>query len=207
MEKIRQWMYYCIIGIISIITLGFIPFLGSTLGLDWAIPNTTVGWIVWVATKLIVSGINVLIFHSFMSQAKLNVKEDPNFKEAQNILQNVKEKDHLPRGPRKWKSQQYSKKGITIFITTALGTIALTQAILTYDWVSALSYLFMIIMGIIFGVFQMKSAEEYWTEEYLKYAKLKEKEIKEEKDHDHRREGREENRAAESSGTSPTESE
>lgn len=35
-----------------------------------------------------------------------------------------------------------------------------------------LTYLFTIIMGLIFGILQMKRAEEYWTDEFWKYAKM-----------------------------------
>lgn len=179
MDKIKQWMYYFIIGIVSLVALVFLPMIGSEVGLAWSIPNTTVGWIVWVAIKLIVASINVLIFHSFMQQAKLNVKNDDHYKEANLILGRVKIKNYVPRSPAKWNAQQYGKKGTTIFITTTLATVALTQAILTFDWVSMLTYLFAIIMALILGVLQMKKAEEYWTEEFWKYAKLIEENDKE----------------------------
>lgn len=184
MDKVKQWMYYFIIGIVSLVALVFIPMLGSTVGLGWNIPNTMVGWIVWVATKIIVAVINVLIFYSFMQQAKINIKENEHYKEARDILAKQKVKNAVPRSPKKWNTQQYSIKGVTIFITTALATVALTQAILAYDWVNMLTYLFTIIMGLIFGVLQMKMAEDYWTDEYYRYALMvkekNEKQIQEE---------------------------
>lgn len=39
-----------------------------------------------------------------------------------------------------------------------------------------LTYLFTIIMGLIFGVLNMKSAENYWIDEMWHYAKKKETE-------------------------------
>lgn len=75
-DKVKQWMYYFIIGIISLIALCFLPMIGSTIGLGWNIPNTTAGWIVWISVKCIVAALNVLIFHCFMQQAKVNVKDD-----------------------------------------------------------------------------------------------------------------------------------
>lgn len=169
MDKVRQYIYYFIIGILSLITLTFLPMIGSAIGLDWNVPTTAVGWIVWAAVKLIMAVINVLIFHSFMCQAKLNVKDNEKYRQAMDILSKAKE-EHAPRSPRKWNAEQYGKKGVTIFITTALATIALTQAMLTFDWVSMLTYLFTIIMGLIFGVLQMKTAENYWTDEFYRYA-------------------------------------
>ena len=148
----------------------FLPMLGTTVGLSWNIPNTVVGWIVWVVTKLIVAVINILIFHCFMCQAKVNIKDNENYKRAKSILISQKVKEVQPKSPHKWNLEQYSKKGVTIFIASALSTVALTQALLTFDWVSMLTYLFTIIMGLIFGILQMKTAEEYWTSEYLEYA-------------------------------------
>lgn len=170
MDKIKQWMYYFIIGIISLVALLFLPMLGSTVGLGWNLPDTTTGWIVWIAVKLIMACVNVLIFHSFMQQAKLNVKDNPKYIEAREILAQQKDKKVLPRSPSKWNGQQYGRKGVGIFTSTAMATVALTQAILTFDWVSMLTYLFTIVMGLIFGILQMKTAEDYWTDEYWRYA-------------------------------------
>ena len=170
MDKIRQWMYYFLVGIVSLIALCFLPMIGSSVGLGWNTPNTFVGWVVWVAVKIIVAVLNVLIFHCFMEQAKINVKDNVNYKEAQEILRTLEHKEFIPRSPNAWNRAQYGKKGTTIFITTGLSTVALTQAILTFDWMSMLTYLFTIVMGLIFGVLQMKTAEEYWTDEFWQYA-------------------------------------
>lgn len=189
MDKVKQWMYYFLIGIISFVALLFLPMIGSQVGLAWAIPNTTVGWIVWVVTKLIIAVINILIFYSFMQQAKINVKNDPKYIEANEILGRIKIKNYIPRSPKQWTTKQYSVKGVTIFLTTALATVALTQAILTFDWLSMITYLFTIIMGLIFGVLQMKSAEEYWTDEFWKYAKMIEENNKEKENVNNREQG------------------
>lgn len=170
MDKVKQWMYYFIIGIVSMIALCFLPMIGSNVGLGWNLPNTVVGWIVWVVVKLIVAVLNVLIFHCFMLQAKINIKDNPRYIEAQEILRLSNIKQFVPRSPTVWNKQQYGQKGVSIFITTALSTIALTQAMLTFDWMSMLTYLFTIIMGLIFGIMQMKTAEDYWTDEFWQYA-------------------------------------
>lgn len=170
MDKIKQWMYYFIIGIVSMIALCFLPMIGSNVGLGWNLPNTVVGWIVWITVKVIVAVLNVLIFHCFMLQAIINIKEHKKYQEAREILRLTDQKDFIPRSPAAWNKQQYGQKGVTIFITTALSTIALTQAMLTFDWMAMLTYLFTIIMGLIFGIMQMKTAEDYWTDEFWQYA-------------------------------------
>lgn len=155
--------------------------LGTSIGLGWNTPNTVTGWIVWITIKLIVAILNVLIFHCFLQQAKINIKDDENYKKAREILRKQKDKESLPRSPKKFNAQQYGGKGVSIFIASALTTVALTQAFLTYDYVALLTYVFTILSGIVFGIITMKGAEEYWTNEYLSYAMMKEREENERK--------------------------
>lgn len=171
LEKIKAGLYYCIIAIISIIALVFLPALGSTVGIGLALPTTVAGWIIYITTKLIVAVINVLIFHCFRLQGKLNVSQDPNYLRAQELLRNYgKLKNYIPLSPAAWNKKQWSSKGITLFITSILSVFALTQAILSFDYIAMLTYLFTIIMGLVFGILQMKKEEEYWTLGYLEYA-------------------------------------
>lgn len=171
MDKLKLYTYYIIIGIVSLIALVFLPMVGSTMGLEMNLPDTIVGWVVYCVTKLIVAALNVIIFYCFMQQAKVNVKENEKYIEANEILENIEKKsERAPRSPKEWTRKQYGSKGITIFITTLLAAVSLTQAILTFDYITMLTYLFTIIMGLIFGVLQMKNAEIYWTTEFYEYA-------------------------------------
>ena len=172
-QSLKQGMYYIIIAVISFISVVFLPMLGSTLGLGWKIPNTTAGWVVWGASRAIVATINVLLFHSFMEQAKLNIKDDEHYKEARDILVKVKKKEHKPKSPAQWNAAQYGKKGVSLFLASAMSVVAIGQAVLSYEWATALAYLFTLGMGIIFGIMQMKKAETYWTTEYYEYALMK----------------------------------
>ena len=171
LEKIKAGLYYCIIAIISLIALFFLPALGSSVGIGLALPTTTAGWIVYVVTKVIIAVINVLIFHCFRLQGKLNVEKHEDYLKAKKILQqDGKHKTAIPFSPSQWNRNQWLSKGITLFITSILSVFALTQAVLSFDWIAMLTYLFTIIMGLIFGVLQMKKEEEYWTIGYLEYA-------------------------------------
>lgn len=171
MEKIKLYTYYIIIGVVSLIALLFLPMVGSSVGLEMRLPDTLVGWVVYCVTKLIVAALNVIIFYCFMQQAKVNVKDNEKYKKANDILEVIEErKDRVPRSPKEWTRKQYSGKGITIFVTTILAAVSLTQAILTFDYITMLTYLFTIIMGLIFGILQMKNAEIYWTTEFYEYA-------------------------------------
>ena len=176
-DKMRPWLYYVIIGLVSFIALVFFPMLGSTINLGWQLPTTTPGWFVWIGTKILVSIVNVLIFHCFILQAKVNVKDNAKFKEANEILQKIKLNDYNPRSPSKFFNQQYGVKGVMIFIMTAASLLAFSQAILTFDYVALLTYLMTIVLGLIFGIIEMKKVEIYWIEEYYDYAKRVEQEL------------------------------
>jgi len=177
-ERASQYVYYAIIMVASIIALVFLPLLSSTVGLEWKLPSNTVGWIIYIFTRISVAVINVLIFYSFMQQARVNVKYDEKYIEANEILGRIKSLVYVPRSPEAFNRKEYGSKGITIFISTALASVALTQALLSYDYVTMLTYLVTIIFGIIFGILQMLKAEEYWTTEYNDYAKMIERQNK-----------------------------
>lgn len=170
----NQYIYYFIIGIISFLTLIFLPMIGTELNAEFTIPNTTVGWIVFITSKLIVSVINVLLFHCFVLQAKINIKDNENFKKAADIIQNLKSDTTsyrvIPKSPKQFFRKEYSGKLLAIFVTSVGSTFALTQAILTFDYITFLTYLFVIILGIVFGILEMKKVEGYWIDEYYQYA-------------------------------------
>lgn len=175
--QLRQYLYYCLIAAISMITLTFIPMIGSEADIGFNLPNTAAGWAIYITTNLLVSILNVMIFYCFMQQAKINVKDDSKFVEANKILDKLRSKQYIPRSPKKWQTQQYTMKGILIFFCTAFSTLALSNAILRYDYMSLLIYVLVIVTNVIFGILQMKKAERYWTEEYFDYAKYFDREL------------------------------
>ena len=175
--KWKQYQYYVIIAVISLIALLFLPMIGSEAGLAFVLPNTVIGWVVYVSTKLIVAVINILIFHCFNLQGKVNISTNENYLAANEILlRETGDKELIPRSPKQWAAATYGKKGLAIAATSILSAVGLTQAILTFDVLTMLTYLFTIIMGIVFGILQMNNAEIYWTEEYYRYALLRQEE-------------------------------
>ena len=168
--QIKNMLYYLLIGIISLLVLIFVPMLGSNIEGGFAFPENGAEWSIFILTKLIVAILNIMIFYCFMQQAKINVKDNNNYKSALDILGKVKNKQKKPRSPSKWNAQQYGGKATSIFITSITSTIVFTQAILSYDWISLLTYLFVLTLGIIFGILQMKDAETYWSTEFYEYA-------------------------------------
>lgn len=178
-ELVNNYTYYILIVVLSLIAAFFLPMLGSTIDGGFNLPSNAAGWAVFIVTKTIAAIVNVLLLVCFVNQGKLNVRNDPKYLEAVQILGKTKKQhEKRPRSPEKFYGTIYGKKGTTIFISSILSTFSLTQAILTFDWVSLLTYGFVVLIGVIFGVLQMKKTELYWTDEYLAYAKEIEQEEK-----------------------------
>ena len=147
-----RYLYYGLIFVLSLITLFFLPMLGSEAGLDFDIPNTPIGWVVWSVSNLTAAILNVLMFHCFIKQGKQNILDHPSYLEANNLLLIHRIMDIvLPRSPKTWHSQQYRRKGIMLFLFTILGTISFGQAILTFNLVKFLSQAIVLLTGLIFG--------------------------------------------------------
>lgn len=186
----NKYFWYGLIALLSLVTLFFMPMLGTEVGLEFILPNTTAGWIIWSVSNVTASILNVLMFHSFIKQGKVNILEHPNYVQAQDLLKKHDiGKIENPRSPEQWTRKQYSNKATTLFIFTLLGTISFGNAILSFNPIKFLAQLLTLIIGLVFGFIQMKSTEEYWTLEYLDYAKymveqkqLEEKEVQEAKE-------------------------
>ena len=175
----RQYLYYVIIGIFTFIVLVFMPMLGSSLDGGLKLPEGKGAWIMFVITRVFIAITNIIIFYSFMQQAKLNVRNNEYYKAANEILLKTKNaKEKKPMSPKKWEASQYLKKGTTLAIGTVFALFSLSQAILTYKYTDLISYVLLIFLATVFGIFQMKKAEIYWTTEYYRYAKMIEEENK-----------------------------
>ena len=168
--KLSQYTNYIIIAVCSLLALIFFPMLGSEVGMAFVLPTTAAGWLVYIMTKLCVGALNIVIFHSFVQQSKINASDHPNYIKARDILQIYKEKDYIPLSPKQFFGKEYGVKGTTIFITSILSAIALSQAILTFDIATFLTYLFTIIGGIIAGILEMQKCYEWYITSFLDYA-------------------------------------
>ena len=145
-EKCANNAYYIVIFVLSLLALTFLPLLGSSVGMELNIPTTTAGWIVYIVTKLIVCVLNMMIFDAFIKQAKINIKDNKNFKEANEILENNKPKGYVPRSPKVFLGHLYRRKGTKVFTSSALAVVSLGQALLTSDFASFISSLLSILL-------------------------------------------------------------
>jgi len=190
---IDLYLYYILVGILSFIALVFLPFFGSEVGMAFNFPNTTAGWVVYITQQALMSLVNILIFHSFICQAYVNVKDNENYQKARDIFHSFDTKEYIPMTLQQFNRKEYGTKGVSIFLGTLIGGFALTQAILSYDYIRMLAYLFTIILGIIFGIYETKKYETYLTYEYLQSALYyqKQKELEREAEEELERQAKE----------------
>ena len=94
-KLIKDNLWYGLIGILSIVVLVFFPMIGSGLPLRVTLPDTVIGWVVYIFSKVAIAAINICIFHSFMEQGKLNVSGFWKKLMADEILHKVKQQKQL----------------------------------------------------------------------------------------------------------------
>lgn len=183
--KLNLNFYYVLIFLLSLLVMTvapmFTPGASTDLGVAAIFPHSPVGWAIYICTKLFVGVVNLLLFHCFVKQAKINIKDNEKFIEACKIYEMYHPREYNPRNPKQYFGQLYRKKGIMIFLTSMLSAVVLTNAILAFDLTSFVTYCMTIVMGLIFGVLKMKEVEVYWTSEFYDSAmRLKNKYNKQE---------------------------
>lgn len=172
-KQLKQYIYYIMIFVISFLVLVFLPMIGTELNMGFKLPETPAAWAVFIVTKSITSLVNVMLFYCFQQQALLNVKNDERYIKANEILGKLDiRKEYKPRSPRQYNFRLYAGKGTSIFFSSILSTFALSQAILTYDWISLLTYALVIVFGCIFSWLSMLDTENYWLIEFPLYAQM-----------------------------------
>ena len=169
-ERLSLNFYYCLIFLLSLVVMTvapmFSPAVNSELGIAAVFPHGPIGWAIYVCTKLFVGIVNLLLFHCFVKQARINIKDNARYIEACKIYEMYHPREYSPRGPKQYFGQLYRKKGIMIFATSILSAVVLTNAILAFDLTAFVTYCMTILMGVIFGILKMKEVESYWTGEF-----------------------------------------
>ena len=172
---------YGIIIVLTLITITIFPLLGTQLGMEANYPDTVVGWIVWSVIKIALCVDNIFIFQAFVDQAELNVQYEPRYIEAREIVRKYRIGKYNPMSPEERRRKMFSKK-IIITVLTSLISVALTEAILKYNFADLIAYSISMIMAVVFGVLNMADQEKYWVEEFYDYAiTIKEEEEAKEK--------------------------
>lgn len=173
-ERLNLNFYYCLIFVLSLLVLFvapmFSPNVNTETGIGFDVPKTPVGWAIYIVTKLFVACVNILLFHCFVKQARLNILQNERYKAACEILQKYRPGEYHPRSEHEYFSQLYRKKGVLIFLTSILSAVVLTNAIMAFDLTSFVTYAITVLMGLILGVLKMKDVEAYWIGEFYDYA-------------------------------------
>lgn len=179
-EQLRQFTYYIIIAAISLLTIVVFPLIGSgsSISIEECFPTTKIGWTIYIIERALVIIMNLTIFTSFIQQAKVNIKDNPNFKKANEILQRHRPKEYKPRSESKYLGQTYTTKGISLALTTVASLFVIGSAILNYDYMILIATTFSVVTTIVMGVIQMRKTELYYTTEYYDYANYIEQENK-----------------------------
>lgn len=169
-EKFSLNFYYVLIFLLSLLVMTvapmFTPSANTDLGLTAIFPHSVIGWAIYICTKLLVGVVNLLLFHCFVKQARINIKDNEKYIAACKIYEMYHPKEYNPRGPKQYFGQLYRKKGIMIFLTSILSAVVLTNAILSFDLTAFVTYCMTIMMGLVFGVLKMKEVEAYWIGEF-----------------------------------------
>ena len=180
-EAFKNYKNYGIIIVLTLVTVTVFPLLGTSVGMEARYPNTVVGWVVWAVIKIALCVDNIFIFQAFVDQAELNVQYEQRYIDAREIVRKYRIGKYNPMSPEERRKKMFSKK-IIITILTSLISIALTEAILRYNWADLIAYSLSMIMAIVFGILSMADQEKYWVEEFYDYAiTIKEEEEAKEK--------------------------
>lgn len=65
-RDLKEFTNYIIIFIVSLFAVFFLPMMGTSVALEWVLPTTFAGWMVYIITKLLIASINLILFHCFM---------------------------------------------------------------------------------------------------------------------------------------------
>lgn len=171
----KQYAFYGIIAMILMIVMFIVPVIAGGINANdfaYYLPKTVAGWVVfWAIRGGTVAG-NMCIYGLFKGQAKTNSKDNPNFIEANEILEKLNgTKGFIPISPKQKAIRDWTTKGIVVFLTTALESIVIGSLVLNWDMMTFLSCITSSITALLFGIVAMIKDEVYWTEDYLLYAK------------------------------------
>ena len=171
-EQLKLYTYYILIAIISALSVIVFPLLNSSGDIVDTLPKTAIEIVWYIVIRVLIVVMNLLIFSNFLAQAKINVKDDENYKTANKILGRCKPGDYRPLSPAQYLAKTYLIKGTTIVITTVASLFTIANAILRYDYMILIATVFTVLLAIVLGIMTMKKAEIYWTTMYLDYANM-----------------------------------
>lgn len=170
-EILKQYFNYGIVAITSMLVLIVAPALESAITGELNYPDTLQGWIFWAVGRVAVTVLNLVIFIALDNQSEINARNNENYKKAKEILATDKKQQKVARSPRQIKRHDLLAKIPFIILGSAATLVALSQIILNYSLATLISYIFTVVMDIIWAVWHMIQKEvDYWSDEFLRYA-------------------------------------
>ena len=181
-DAFKAVAYYMVISVILLLVTVLVPFLAGGINaqdFNYYIPETTEGWIIFWAIRAGTVVGNVTVYGLFKAQAKTNVKYDPEYKKACELLNKLNgEEGFIPMSPKQKTAKDWITKGLFMTLTTASESIVIGTLIFNFDIVTFISCLSSSITAVLFGIVQMVKDEVYWTEDYLLYAEYVTEQLK-----------------------------
>ena len=185
-KAINDYAYYVMIMLVSLLVVFIPPIIigGVTGDFQSSFPKTPLAWAIWVVLNVSTAIGNMSILVFFKLQAKKNVRNDPNYIEANQILARLTTEENMfiPRSPEKMNRKEYITKSACIIFSTFASFFAIASLIINFSLMSLLSCIVSMIIALIMSWVTMLKNEEYWTEEYLLYAKMVEKQYEQRKE-------------------------
>lgn len=169
--------------VLALAAMFLVPLLGSYATGKTLLPDTTIGWIIYFTSSAAVSLCCLFIYLALHNQGKLNVKDEPEYKEAKELhLKNFKRmngKEIIPVDPFKWEKTQKRRKGIFQTLSIFLGLLGFGLAVLVWNNSQFISSTISIIMALSFGLVHMGDVERMFTEGWLEWELYVEKQLDE----------------------------
>lgn len=170
-QMLTDLAYYIVIGLVSLVSVIFLPMLNSNIQGGWQWPTSPMEWAVWITSRIAIALINIIIFYCFTQQAVVNVRDCEEYKRANEIMNQInKKKGLLPRSPGKFLGWEWGFKGSFVLLGSLGSAVVLAEAVLSFDLTQFLVYLFTVGMGVVCGYLTMRKHEAYWSTEYPAYA-------------------------------------
>lgn len=198
-EEFKSKINFFVIGLISFVAIAAIPFLSTAFEhgddqkiIQQAFPDSIIGWIVWGIFRSLIVIINMSILVAFVNQGRINVSKNENFIESMKKWIDVQvykgkkksKKKHVYLTPKQHYAALYTKKGVSLAITSFASCFTITFMILHWDLATFIMITITVLFAVVFGFLQMQKEEFYWLNDFkiiadVEYSKMLEEKNKE----------------------------
>lgn len=181
-KTIKESQNYIMIFVMAMLQTALSCFNIENGSVVFGAPTTLWGWILFLGIKLINSVLAYLIFVSFMDEGKRLGVQSNNYKLAQQKILQITGQSNQPllkiESPKQYESRIKSTKGIRLIFSSLTSLFIIGDLIISFNVGSLLGSIVSLTMAIYFGLRQRDDSEDFYTNKYLLYATLLEKQFK-----------------------------